>query len=150
MMIQALDKGGVTAEEVGFDWRGAAARLLSPMVRRYPWQLHQDGSTGRYPHQHHGLAWWYFEPVPLGSRAYPQPYYYRGNTPTPITMEDLTGWLWTPETASAFSLLLLALTVISCCYFSHKIGEWLCTAAAGLLATLILFVVFLVFISQWF
>lgn len=117
--------------EAGFDWQYAAGRLLSPVVRRHPWQKH--------------ASWRFFEP-----NAYSQhPYYYHGNGPPP-TLQDLTAWLWTPETAAAFSLLLLAFTVVACCWFSHKIGEWLCTAVAGFLVTVILTLVILVFVSQWF
>lgn len=58
-------------------------------------------------------------------------------------------WLWTPETTMAFSLFMVVLSLFLCCWISHKIGEFVCTTMAGILAMSLLFAVFLVFISQW-
>lgn len=135
------DAPSVGTDDAGFDWGMAADRLQSPVERWLPWQRR--------------ASWRFFNPPSLtmtersSSYAYTPPYYYHGNGP-PLTVQDLTAWLWTPETAAAFSLLLLALTIIACCWFSHKIGEWLCTAASGFLATVVLILVLLIFVSQWF
>lgn len=117
----------------GFDWQVAARRLVRPVIRTEPWRAR---------------PWRYFDGINYQQRQpSPYPYYYRGNTPP--SLSDLTDWMWTPETAAAFSILLLAMTVIACCWFSHKVGEWMCTAGAGFLATVLLLAVFLVFVSQW-
>jgi hypothetical protein len=119
----------------GFDWKGAANRLHRIIVKRDPWEG----------------AWRHFDTLAaqgLRSRS-TRPYYYRGNYGPPPSFEELTAWLWTPQTATAFSLLLLALTVVGCCYFSHKIGEVICTAIMGFAAIILFVVVFLIFISQW-
>lgn len=136
VLVDALGQSPWNAME-GFDWQAASERLVS----------RAEPHHRRPQHQWHRHSWRYFDP---SLSPYPHhPYYYRGNGPPP-SLEDLTAWLWTTETMVAFSLLLLALTVVACCWFSHKIGEFLCTAAAGFLATVLLTVVLVIFVSQWF
>jgi hypothetical protein len=135
ILMDAVSQSPWNAME-GFDWQAASDRLVSRAETHH-----------RPQHQWHRHSWRYFDP---SLSPYPHhPYYYRGNGPPP-SLEDLTAWMWTTETMVAFSLLLLALTVVACCWFSHKIGEFLCTAAAGFLATVLLTVVLLIFVSQWF
>lgn len=123
----------VPEDRDGFDWKEAMRRLVAPVARTEPWRTR---------------PWRFFDEMHHHTTSSnPHPYYYQGNTPP--SLSDLTDWLWTPETAAAFSILLLALTVVACCWFSHKVGEWMCTAGAGFLATILMVAVFLVFISQW-
>lgn len=129
-LLEALSKVSETRD--GFDWKEAARRLVRPVARTELWRAR---------------PWRYFDGIDYHQRQQPYPYYYRGNTPP--SLSDLTEWMWTPETAAAFSILLLALTVLACCWFSHKVGEWMCTAGAGFLATVLMVGVFLVFVSQW-
>lgn len=122
----------------GYDWDWAAQRLTSPVIQREPWQRawrHFDTLAARGIHPH-------------GLRGDMHPYYYHGNYGGP-TLEDMTAWIWTPETASAFSLLLLAMTIFGCCWFSHKLGEALCTTVSGFFALVVLALVLWIFLSQW-
>ena len=58
-------------------------------------------------------------------------------------------WLWTPETTMAFSLLMVVLALFLCCWISNKVGEFICTTMAGIMALSLLLAVLLVFVSQW-
>lgn len=118
-------------DRAGFDWDAAARRLVSHIVRR------------RLPRSPWDHAWRDFQ----GGGAASSPYYYGDQQPP--SLAELTAWMWTPETAAAFSLLLVALTIFLCCWVSHKVGEMMCTTVTGFVAAAILLMVLLVFVSQW-
>lgn len=124
-------------QQEGFDWAATSQRLTSLVVTATRKRVNHY-----YYHYHH------FDPSAV-TRGTRHPYYYSGNGQPP-SLEELMAWMWTPETMTAFGLLLLAMTIIACCWFSHKIGEWICTAAAGFLVTMVLVAVVLIFASQWF
>ena len=132
---------GETDEGAGleYDWARAADQIL-----------HGRCYHSR-THVHHPWSHWY-EPGDWDWAA--TPYTQRhgrgfGGGAPPPTLEELTAWLWTPETTMAFSLLLVVLALFLCCWVSHKIGEFLCTTTAGLSALGLFVVVFFVFLSQW-
>lgn len=124
-------------DQDGFDWDLAAHRLVSRVL---PSRLHLTAW------QH---AWRDFQTYGTGSGSSGQyrPYYY--GSQQPLTMEELMAWMWTPQTATAFSLLMVALAVFLCCWVSHKIGETICTTASGFLVAALLLVVLMIFVSQW-
>lgn len=122
---------------LGYDWGRAADQTL-----------HGRCYHAR-SHAHHPWSHWY-EPGDWDWTTVP----YQRSTgfaggPPPMTLEELTAWLWTPETTAAFSLLLVVLSLFLCCWISHKVGEFLCTTTAGISALGLLIVVFFVFLSQW-
>lgn len=133
--------GGADAPSEGleYDWAGAADKIL-----------HGRCYHAR-SHVHHPWSHWYERgDWDWTAAPYQQRYYGAGGAPPPpITLEELTAWLWTPETTAAFSLLLVVLALFLCCWISHKVGEFLCTTTAGLSALGLLVIVFFVFLSQW-
>lgn len=120
----------VPPDQEGFDWDAAARELASYVVkrRRLPW-----GTPGAW----HGFDAAYY---------HHQQHRYYAEGPS---MEELMAWMWTPETATAFGILMLALAVFLCCWVSHKIGEALCSVVAGFLALMLLAIVLAIFLSQW-
>lgn len=121
------------ADQEGFDWDAAARKLVSRVVRqqRVAW-----GTPGGWHHHYYYRGAYYHH--------YDHHQYAEGPT-----WEELTAWMWTEETALAFGILLLALTVFLCCWVSHKIGEAMCTVVAGFAAMVLLVLVLSIFLSQW-
>lgn len=119
--------GALPVDQESFDWDGAARKLVSRVVRRQrvPW-----GTPGG----------WY---APMD--GYQHHHYYAEGP----TFEELTAWMWTSETGTAFAVLVLALTVFLCCWVSHKVGEAMCTIVAGFVALVLLVLVLSIFLSQW-
>lgn len=142
----ADDGSGGTGGELGYDWERASDQILHAKGHRarsrlrHPWSHWYepgDWDWAMVPYQqHHQQLWMRGEGFQAGA-------------PPPITLEELTAWLWTPETTAAFSLLLVVLALFLCCWISHKVGEFLCTTTAGITALALLVVVFFVFLSQW-
>lgn len=127
---------------LGYDWDRASDQILHG-------RCYHSRSHVHHPWSHwyeHGDWDWTAAPYRYQGR-----YGYTGGMggPPAITLEELTAWLWTPETTAAFSLLLVVLSLFLCCWISHKVGEFLCTTTAGISALGLLIVVFFVFLSQW-
>lgn len=139
VMASAADSGSWSSdEELGYDWARATDQIL-----------HGKCYHSR-SHVHHPWSHWYeHADWDWAAAPYRQRYYGRGIGDPPPTLEELTAWLWTPETTAAFSLLLVVLSLFLCCWISHKVGEFLCTTTAGISALGLLIVVFFVFLSQW-
>lgn len=93
-------------------------------------------------------------PVVTAMVGYRHPWMFDGDQDPLFSMLTATTaisfeWMWTPETAMAFSLFMVVLALFLCCWMSHKIGEVLCTTMTGIVAMSLMIGVLLIFVSQW-